>query len=78
MPPKWIVTPPTKDGRYWFYGWLYGRNNELPEWNLVEVMTTPTGILYAVKNSFWDPIHEKALGKFTPVVFPEAPALPKQ
>ena len=69
----WSVKIPTKEGRYWFYGWPYGQTKEAPGWHLIEVMITPSGPLYALKNSFWDPKHEKALGKFTPLILPEPP-----
>ena len=75
MKTQWSATPPTKDGLYWFYGWPYGETDSPPEWHPITVMVTPTGILYALGNGFWDPKHEKAHGKFTKVVFPPPPEL---
>lgn len=73
--PTWTQTIPTKDGQYWFYGWTYGETDKAPSWSLIEVMITPTGPLYVLKGSFWDPKHEKAVGKFTPLILPTPPDL---
>jgi hypothetical protein len=76
---EWTSKWPTKPGRYWFYGWPYGRPYEVisnkpipPELNHVDVWKVSNGLAYVRDGNFWDK-NQGAVGLFIPAGLPVLP-----
>jgi hypothetical protein len=75
---KWTKKWPTKPGRYWFFGWPYGRQWEIggkfkkPELNCVNVWKVSNGIMLIREGSFWGE-SEGSIGLFCVADLPELP-----
>jgi hypothetical protein len=56
---EWNKKWPTEPGRYWFYGWRYGRTKDLsnvpiaPELCSVKVVALRNGVCYVCEGQFW-------------------------
>lgn len=69
----WQDEWPTEPGRWWFYGYRFGRKGEkAPELCFVKVFRISNGIAYITHGHF---LHkeEGAVGKWQKAILPELP-----
>jgi hypothetical protein len=82
MDNQWVNEWPKEVGKYWFYGWLWGRKVDIlknikePQLNLVDVMQGQEKLIYITKNTFILE-SEKHIGLFLKVELPELPDISK-
>jgi hypothetical protein len=75
---KWTTKWPTKPGKYWFFGWPYGRSSDIadehlpPELRFVEVREELNTVIVIAGGHFWYE-NEGGVGLFSEVDLPEMP-----
>lgn len=78
MENGWTTTPPTEDGHYWFFGYLWGKPRPIlgdwpkpPRLEQVQVRRVSNGVIYIGANEFLDV--KGAIGYYVPMVMPVLP-----
>ena len=79
MKEKWTKTWPKKSGKYWFYGWRFGKNSitsgetKKPELCFVEVKLDASNHPMCVTKGHFLYKAEGATGVWTPAILPALP-----
>ena len=75
---KWTTEFPTKPGKYWFYGYRFGKVScgllQKPELLYVQVRKIQNGFIYIANGQFMSK-HEVEEPHFQEVILPELPTM---